>query len=319
MGDCKLTAIEIWMMSNRRAMKKRRRVEEFGWEDLPSDILGNIFDRIDHGKSLFNSAYAVCRSWRSISRLRVFFKQEDMSLDFFTTFKYIYGGEEEANRFMRLLQSVLEDLSDTSKSSIARLDLPEYVHLSDSHLCYLAQQLPNLRILRLPSTTDMVTAVGFSNAIQCWKELRLLWTGPIETHPKPNYMHVIRELGTNCKDLEFLSLSGSELDLDVTLDLDEHVSQQIIHYLPNLRTLLLRDCVLYQQGLENVMNKCAGLEFINVVTCKHAHSSRLSPQSHGYASYILHKLDSPIRWSISLDPSHLSYLPASDLLAQLLW
>lgn len=308
-------------MSNTRAMKKRRRAEEFGWEDLPCDILVNIFNRIDDVKSLFNSTYAVCRSWRSISRLRLFFKQEDMFLDF-TILRYIYGGEDEADKFMNLLKSVLVDVSNTTnKSSIARLDLPEYVHLSDSHLCYLAQQLPNLRILRLPSTTDMITAAGFSNAIQCWKEMRVLWTGPIDTHPKPNYTHVIRELGINCKDLDFLSLSGSGLDPDVTLCLDEHASQQIIHRLPNLRTLLLRDCVLYQQGLENVMNQCAGLEFINIVSCKHVHSSRFSPC--GCASYVLHKqchtLDSPVKWSMLTHPDPFLYLSVANLLAKLLW
>ncbi|KAF5189084.1 hypothetical protein FRX31_021329 [Thalictrum thalictroides] len=235
-----------------------------GWKDLYEDILAMVFNRLDP-KSLFETAYSVCQSWRSVCRL-ILFSRGDGVLDL-ERFRNI--GIDDGDQLMKLLKLILDGLQP--QYVVAGIFFPERLHLSDKHLYYVAQRLPNLQILSLPYTTNMITGVGFSSAIQYWKELRYLYIG---TFKFPDYACVIQEIGINCKNLEVLKIYSTEMKLDVKdgnmFVLDERTSLELAANLRQVKTLWFQGCLLYKLGLENILNKCSSLETIFIHSCRQA-------------------------------------------------
>ncbi|KAF9592375.1 hypothetical protein IFM89_014545 [Coptis chinensis] len=115
----------------RKSLKKERKV---GWEDLPEDIMLMIFSKLER-KCLFQTTYSVCRSWRSMSSLKLFCRRKDcLSL---ARLKDI--GNDEGYQLMKLLKMLIDGLDDKFEH-ITRLDFPEHLYLSDDHLYYVAQR-----------------------------------------------------------------------------------------------------------------------------------------------------------------------------------
>ncbi|PIA48447.1 hypothetical protein AQUCO_01400796v1 [Aquilegia coerulea] len=235
-----------------------------GWKDLYEDILTMIFNRLDP-KCLFETAYSVCQSWRSVCRPMLFWKGNGI-LDLA---RLTNIGIDEGDKLMKLLKLILDGLQP--QCVVTEFFFPKRLHLSDNHLYYAAQRLANLQILSLPHPTNMITGVGFSRAIQHWKELRYLVIG---TFKFPDYAHVIQEIGVNCKNLEFLKIHSMEMKLDVkdgnVFVLDERTSLELATHLCQVKIFWFHGSLLYIQGLETILNKCSSLEGIIISSCRHA-------------------------------------------------
>ncbi|KAF9595211.1 hypothetical protein IFM89_037797 [Coptis chinensis] len=131
----------------KKSLKKERKV---GWEDLPEDIMLMIFSKVER-KCLFQTTYSVCRSWRSMSSLKLFCRRKGcLSL---ARLKDI--GNDEGYQLMKLLKMLIEGLDDKFEH-ITRLDFPEHLYLSDDHLYYVAQRVRQgrLKTLCFPAGVD---------------------------------------------------------------------------------------------------------------------------------------------------------------------
>ncbi|KAL5719693.1 hypothetical protein ACHQM5_012439 [Ranunculus cassubicifolius] len=284
------------------AMRKKlkmdigRHSETTGWEDLPEDILCMIFDRL-LPLYLFKSVYSVCRRWRSVSRLRIFWYPNSRFLNLAILKKV---GVDETAHFMKLVTSLIDEV-DRKSESITGIAFPYYFHLSDNHLFDISQRFPKLQRLNIP--TDLITRKGFSQAIEFLKNLRQISIGQLHLS---DYIYFIEEIGVNCKNLEIFGLScGSYKTVKTIIEakdsnafvLDECTSRKIANSLSNVEHLVFTGCVIYKAGLKNIMSNCHCLKDVNMLGCKHM-MSRTSNEE--YLNYKLRKRilkDNSIGWS----------------------
>lgn len=271
-----------------RACKKRKRsakhkrinkggVAEPQWLNLPNDILDEIFNLFVPKDALL-SLPLVCKQWGRLFLEPIFCKQKNNCLDFMPLtekpfYRHFYKSKDKdirALRLMNLLVGVMHAFASDSQcdvnsyavraTPITEIYFPHDLPLYDRHLVYVAERCPELRCIILPCAKH-ITGKGISRALRCWNHMEMMSYGPFD-YQIPTDRHLprtIEEIGVNCKNLQYLTLSGFHFHWQS--------ADVMVRYLKSLKQLSLRAVHISKKGLQLFLSRCKELDGLVFYNC----------------------------------------------------
>ncbi|KAF5192922.1 hypothetical protein FRX31_017490 [Thalictrum thalictroides] len=204
-------------------------------------------------------------------------------------------GADDGSQVMKLVKILLDELQ-RKREPVTRVLFPDHFYLSDDDLYYVVQRVPKILELYMPNTTNRITAVGFSRAIQNLRELTSLTVGPIN-------FRLYRYHTRDRKSLQESSIfenvwNGCELNVKDgnTFVLDKYTSLFIAQNLGKVKKLHFGGCLIHKAGLKNLFSKCKYLEYVLIMRCKHpiGNPMKRRPGSYFITKRILE--DNTMQW-----------------------
>lgn len=212
------------------------------WEDLGSDCLAEVFEKVGL-QDLLLDVPLVCKSWHKASLLPRCWK----NLDFQSLYRY--------HRVFPHNNTELIQLAVTrSRGTATRILLSDYCAMEN--LQYIANECPLLAVLRLPpmeATKEELQSIP--ELISKFKELEILRIGGRGHFDLKGLVPLI---GTNCP--KFVGLVVNDI-------IDMEMASTFAHFLPNIKWLNLRGSYLPRESLVCILHGCRELLFLNVNRC----------------------------------------------------
>ncbi|XP_045789304.1 F-box/LRR-repeat protein At3g48880-like isoform X1 [Trifolium pratense] len=218
-------------------------------KNLNSDILGNIFKRID----IFESNLAVSRfteAWKKASNDEPVWQTLDFSMlksDFVKTLTKPYVWVH--SRSDASLSNLLFVALNLSQGNVKTLIFHYNLFLTNEQFIYTATRCPLVRRLVFVSW-NCVKKIGIITAIRMWKDL-VSMTMPNIRNPE----YVFYEISMHCKNFRELKVMGF---------VDVHFASSLVRYLPNLKVLSLRCSGLSKEALILILDELKHLEVLNI-------------------------------------------------------
>ncbi|OMO89434.1 hypothetical protein CCACVL1_07829 [Corchorus capsularis] len=252
------------------------------WEELDSNILKNIFNRIP-SSDLILKVRCVCRPWH-LACWDTLFWSDPKTLDF-SSFCDAFGlGTEDhmiwvngaigyvlfmMNKFERFLRRIMEGNDaygnplDRWSKPISKIVIPIELSdiLSDDHLVFIAERTPAVENLSLLATIK-ITVTGLARALSYWKNITHLAVG--FCHLRCPYLKMIEQIGKSYPQLTTIEFCSRD---PVQFRVDMPIAQAIARGLPKLTTLRFEIVTLFKKAVVFIANNCPELKVIHCDEC----------------------------------------------------
>ncbi|XP_031484292.1 F-box/LRR-repeat protein At3g48880-like isoform X2 [Nymphaea colorata] len=250
-----------------------------GWEDLPIDILVNVFKRVRFD-DLVIGVPAVCKHWREASKDPSCWQHLDFLQYWYRISPRICSVHQGSAPFHQALAFAISQ----SRQSMVSIKFPEMEWQSSDLLC-LANSCPNIEHLSL-LCPKVLYAEEFSLAISKCTKLRSM-----EVDDGAISSELLKQINAVCKDFTRLKVLGN-----VTVD----IASAIVNHLPNLRHLDLSYCSFCHEALQLVLERCrGGLKSLDISNARQVKFNRCSFMS--------------IRWKICIFALSISDLDECEI------
>ncbi|KAF3793368.1 F-box/LRR-repeat protein [Nymphaea thermarum] len=206
-----------------------------GWEDLPIDILVNVFKRVRFD-DLVIGVPVVCKHWHEASKDPSCWQHLDFLQYWYRISPRICSVHHGSAPFHQALAFAISQ----SRQSMVSIKFPEMEWESRDLLC-LANSCPNIEHLSL-LFPKVLYAEEFSLAISKLTKLRSM-----EVDDGAISSELLKQINAVCKDFTRLKVLGN-----VTVD----IASAIFNHLPNLRHLDLSYCSFCHETLQLVQKRC---------------------------------------------------------------
>lgn len=222
------------------------------WEDLDIDILVRIFQSFDIFE-LISGLAQVCSMWRLACSDPLLWKTLDLS-DMKSNFikiplePYVYVDDRSDKKLTWVLKVAL----NLSRGSILTLIFHFNLFVSDDQLTYTAQRCPRLKRLVMPAW-NRIKKTGICSAIRMWEDLESLTMPSIANPP-----YLMEEIANHCKNFAELKIMGR---------CEIFFANTLTAFLPNLKVLSLRCCLLFRDALIIILDGLQRLEVLNISHC----------------------------------------------------
>ncbi|KAL3755791.1 hypothetical protein ACJRO7_002785 [Eucalyptus globulus] len=222
------------------------------WEDLPSDILVEIFQKVDFPE-LNSQIDHVFSAWHLACRDPLFWKTLDLSAleSIFITIPhapYVYVHSQSDKAVTQLLKIVL----NLRRESIEILIFHFNLYLSDEQLTYTAERCPLVKRVVMPAW-NRIKETGICKAIKKWRHLESMTMPSIKNPP-----YLLEEISRNCENFSKLKIMGP---------FDMHFALPLVTYIPRLKVLSLRCSVIMRDALVTILDNLQDLEVLNISHC----------------------------------------------------
>lgn len=202
------------------------------WESLPLELLTDIFSRVEFEDLILGPSLA-CRSWHRASLDPFLWRNLDLRESFW-------------------LHELLDLAVSRSGDMVQSIYFPLLYCVYDADLVFVAKRCRNLKFVYL-CTAYKISAKAFCEAISQWKQL-----GGMEVDVRCLKPAILRQISSTCKNFNHLGAIG-------VLSLE--VAQDIVCWLPNLRSINLSNTNCQKTALITILNGCKYLEVLDITRC----------------------------------------------------
>lgn len=173
-------------------------------------------------------------------------------------------------------------------------------------------RFPELKRIILPCAKN-ITGKGISRALRCWKYIEMMSYGPFDDQiPTDRHLpRTIEEIGVNCKNLQYLTLSGFHFDWQ-----SSDFMVRYLRYLKSLKRLSLHNVHISKNGLQLFLSRCKELDVLDFYSCKF-----LTNESTIYQTQIkVWRIQNcRTKWSANINSDILCKAYTSKELVSLIW
>ncbi|KAL5697467.1 hypothetical protein ACHQM5_028601 [Ranunculus cassubicifolius] len=223
--------MDMMTKSRRTELRLLPRSEARRWDEMPSDILVQIFLRVPYFFLLNISS--VSRSWRSSVLATVFPLTEVLDLTILDSLPmYLH------NIYLFLLKVLLDTRPQTLWK---RLIFPDKVRLKDHAICYIVNRSPSVESVWM----DERQIHCISNLFPCWKNLKCF----VLRYSRVAIYSIVEQLGTHCKNISRLSLT-TKIGVETAYAIVECLPE--IKYLNLGKSTITIKALLVLDGLKNL-------------------------------------------------------------------
>ncbi|PIA39221.1 hypothetical protein AQUCO_02700417v1 [Aquilegia coerulea] len=235
------------------------------WEDLPMEILTNIFKRLDVWDLIF-LVPLVCRWWSSASMDPTCWMVLDLRLYANYYYDNVFEGNNRIRNYEYHVREVIRAAVNRAGKHILHLIFPCNYHFSDELLIYISERSPRLKRLVLPSFPEID---GTSKVLRNWSQLEAIsgWF-PIRGrgYSHVNLKDILDQIGVNCKKLTELRLHGEIHGPDAIA---------IATNIPKLEFLDISMSNLSQVALSYLLENCRQLKHLNISHCNQVEEANI--------------------------------------------
>ncbi|CAL9232492.1 unnamed protein product [Arabidopsis halleri] len=230
------------------------------WENMDRDILAKIFERLNV-MDITVGASRVCVTWFLVAHQKSLWKTVNLANPQLVDFNYPrLQSLRFQTQYVNVRQGlyhprkILIEITKFSSTVPTNLFFNFYSYIEDEDLNIAAERMPNIRKLVLPRWCNL-SENSYRFAFSQWKNLHTLIISPLY------YLKGIvkfRVIGENCTNLTNLKLSGC---------VDQYVSEEIVRYLPKLKRLSMRCCVI--ETIQEVSLLITCLQNLTILNLSH--------------------------------------------------